>query len=104
MWVQQGRGELDLAPKALEVDGGSHLGRKDLHDDAASERLITSNEHAAHSTARELLLKDVAAAERLLQLLSKIFSHVCAAAACARGAGPHDSRATRCSPLILLLD
>ena len=55
----QRRGELDLAPKALDVDAGRHLGREHLHDDAPSERRLLGEEDVRHSAATELALDSV---------------------------------------------
>ena len=38
--------ELDLAPEALDVDGGGQFGREHLDHDLAAERGLLTNEHA----------------------------------------------------------
>jgi hypothetical protein len=57
------RRELDLATEAFAVHAGREFRRQDLHHHLPVQRLLRSDEHPAHATARELALEDVIVAE-----------------------------------------
>jgi hypothetical protein len=61
--VLQPGGELDLALEALDIDGGTGLGRENLDDDLASQPGLLGQEDAAHPTAAQLLEETVTGAE-----------------------------------------
>ena len=67
------RGELNLAPEPLDVDGRRQIRRQHFYDYFATERNLLGDEDARHSAAAELALEHVAIAECLLQFLSEIW-------------------------------
>ncbi len=70
--VLQRGGELDLAAEALGIDAGRELGGQHLDDDAAAQRHLFGQEHAAHTAAAELPLDPVGRSDGLLELLSQV--------------------------------
>ncbi len=70
--VLQRGGELDLAAEPLGIDPGRELRGQHLDDDAAAERRLLGEEHAAHTAAAELSLDPVGRSDGLLELLSQV--------------------------------
>src|SRR5207302_419827 len=70
--VLEGGGEFDLAPEALDVDAGGHLGRQHLDDDWALQRGSLREKHAAHPATAELPLEAIRVAEGGLQASQKV--------------------------------
>ena len=65
------RREPDLALEPRRREGVGELGRQNLDDDVAPERLVAGDEDPRHSAGAELPLHGVAASERLLQLFQE---------------------------------
>jgi hypothetical protein len=65
--VPELRGERDLAPEPLGVDGRRRVRRQHLHDDPAAEGSFRGHEDARHPAAAELALEGVCAPQRRLQ-------------------------------------
>ena len=72
MRVLQLRGELDLAPEPLDVDGRGEIRQQHLHHHFASERSVLGDEDPRHAAATELALEDVGGAQCCLELVPEI--------------------------------
>jgi len=70
--VLQLGGELDLTPESLDVHGRGQFGWKDLHHDLAPERQLLGHKYPRHSTATQLALEGIVAAERALEAVLEI--------------------------------
>jgi len=73
--VLQRRGELDLAPEALDVHAGGHFRWQHFHYDAAPQRDFVREKHARHAAATQLPIERVTAAEGTLQLVLQLRGH-----------------------------
>ncbi len=69
--LQRG-GELDLAPKPLDVDAGGHLRREHFYDDSAAERGFLGQEDPAHPAAAQLLVDAVRVAQGSLEAVTEL--------------------------------
>src|SRR5206468_1533000 len=70
------RRELDLAAESLYTHRGRHLGRKHFDDDVSAQRGILRDEDARHSSAEELALEGVEAAQSIAEVLAELCIHV----------------------------
>ena len=68
----QPRRELDLASKAIRVQSGGEIGRKNLDNHLSSELGLRRHEHTRHSSTAELAVDSICGAECFLQLTLKI--------------------------------
>src|SRR5256885_6496088 len=57
LFRSEGGGEFDLAPEALDVDAGGHLGRQHLDDDLRSEEHTSELQSPCNLVCRLLLEK-----------------------------------------------
>ena len=70
----QSRRDLDLASEPFRAHACGQLGRQDLHDDLAPQRLLLGHEHARHPAAAELALERDVVTESRLELIAQIHS------------------------------
>ena len=71
---QPGR-QLHLAAEPLAVDAGGQVGRQDLDDDLAAERVLARHEDATHPATGELPLDGVGVAQGVLEIVNQLVGH-----------------------------
>jgi hypothetical protein len=64
--------QLNLAPKAIEVDRSRHIGRKNLYDDLPLELDIGCDVHTRHARTSQLAIDAITGTEDFVQSCSQL--------------------------------